>query len=419
MSDQIKTAKAQADKMSVRLKQLGVEIKRTQCLEAIAAINNYPSWNHFRAAIGSSTEGGAPHATEPAMERYIVGGLRGAQWSPHVRKVFFDAIAAGHQPVYVELKSSTSKPLAVPAGIKVGKINVLFDWDGNFASTRGAITNPEMALISIGGPLHICLEYDRRPENVTGMAALRSEITDIFQYANDTHKKFGNALAKVLEQVAKFLTVYCKPLPSPIVLIDDSRERVSDRASLSMLFNTAIEKKNLQPSDHLMACAPLIDSLMSAAPSVLFSCSEGFSHVVGPRLKIASFYATEMPCTTAFDTELLKSIKTSFRAQINKKRRNKIGLVIDVCDFAGFRFSNEMELVEHLVNSPNWDAEFTRLVMMDHKLVSVKKSTLADTLPLIDSEPEYYEKATRGLIMAIGDWVEPLIKTLKERVVSQ
>ncbi|MDU7313312.1 MAG: hypothetical protein E7L31_18355 [Aeromonas sp.] len=40
MSDAIKTAKSQAEKMSTRLKQLGVEIKRTQCLEAIAAINN-------------------------------------------------------------------------------------------------------------------------------------------------------------------------------------------------------------------------------------------------------------------------------------------------------------------------------------------------------------------------------------------
>lgn len=423
MSDQIKTAKAQADKMSARLKQLGVEIKRTQCLEAIAAINNHPSWNHFCAAVGSVPEGAAPLVPEQTMARYIVGGLLGAQWSPHVRKVFFDAISGGHQPIYVELKSSESKPLQAPAGINVGKIDVNFDWDGNIASTQGAITNPEMALAAIGGPLHICLDYDRRPENSTGKDELSSDFLDRIQNLNGSQKKIGNALSKALGQIADFLSVYCKSLPSPIVIIDDSRGEVSDATSLAMLCNTAKEKKSLQLSERLMACAPLIDRLMSSAPSVLFSCSEWFSHIVGPRMKIASCNATEMSSITSFDTDLLKYIKTTFRelshSKAAKVRRNKIGLIICICDLAGVRFSNQMELEQHLMTFTNWDTEFTRLVMMDHKLVSVTKSTLADTLPVIESEPEHYEKITRGLIMAIGDWVEPLIKTLRDRVISQ
>ncbi|MFM5296730.1 glyoxalase superfamily protein [Aeromonas veronii] len=423
MSDQIKTAKAQADKMSARLKQLGVEIKRTQCLEAIAAINNHPSWNHFCAAVGSVPEGAAPLVAEQTMNRYIVGGLLGAQWSPHVRKVFFDAISAGHQPIYVELKSSESKPLRVPAGISVGKIDVRFDWDGNVASTQGAITNPEMALTAIGGPLHICLDYDRRPDSSTGKDELSSDFLDMIQNLNGSQKKVGNALAKALEQIADFLSVYCKSLPSPLVIIDDSRTAVSDMTSLAMIFNTAIEKKSLQLTERLMASAPLIDRLTSLAPSVLFSCSEGFSHVVGPRLKIASFYVTEMPCTTAFDTDLLRSIKITFRAlshgaEANEKR-NTIDLLITVCELAGFCFGNQKELMDHLMTFTNWDVEFSRLVMMDHKLVSVRKSELVYTLPIIDSDPKFYEEASSGLIMAVGDWVEPLIKILRGRVISQ
>lgn len=423
MSDQIKTAKAQADKMSARLKQLGVEIKRTQCLEAIAAINNHPSWNHFCAAVGSVPEGAAPLVPEQVMDRYIVGGLLGAQWSPHVRKVFFDAISGGHQPIYVELKSSESKPLQVPAGINVGKIDVNFDWDGNVVSTQGAITNPEMALAAIGGPLHICLNYDRRPESSTGKAELSSDFLDMIQNLNGSQKMIGNALAKALAQIADFLSVYCKSLPSPLVIIDDSRAAVSDVTSLVMLSNTAIEKKSLQLTERLMASAPLIDRITSSAPSVLFSCSEGFSHVVGPRLKITSFYVTEMPSITSFDTDLLKYIKATLLelsdGKAAKVRRNKIGLIICICDLAGVRFNNQMELERHLMTFTNWDTEFMRLVMMDHKLVSVTKSTLSDTLPVIESEPEHYEKTTRGLIMAIGDWVEPLIKTLRDRVISQ
>ncbi|HDX8426151.1 TPA: hypothetical protein RQN23_000827 [Aeromonas veronii] len=423
MSDQIKTAKAQADKMSARLKQLGVEIKRTQCLEAIAAINNHPSWNHFCAAVGSVPEGAAPLVPEQVMDRYIVGGLLGAQWAPHVRKVFFDAISGGHQPIYVELKSSESKPLQVPAGINVGKIDVRFDWDGNVVSTQGAITNPDMALAAIGGPLHICLDYDRRPESSTGKAELSTAFLDMIQNLNGSQKMIGNALAKALEQIADFLSVYCKSLPSPLVIIDDSRAAVSDVTSLVMLSNTATEKKSLQLTERLMASAPLIDRITSSAPSVLFSCSEGFSHVVGPRLKITSFYVTEMPSITSFDTDLLKYIKATLLelsdGKAAKVRRNKIGLIICVCDLAGVRFNNQMELERHLMTFTNWDTEFMRLVMMDHKLVSVTKSTLSDTLPVIESEPEHYEKTTRGLIMAIGDWVEPLIKTLRDRVISQ
>ncbi|WFG00131.1 glyoxalase superfamily protein [Aeromonas caviae] len=168
MSDAIKTAKLQADKMSARLKQLGVVIKRTQCLEAIAAINNYPDWNRFSAALASGAASPVVTGVSQQMsERYIVGDMADISCSEYARKVFCAALRAGHQPIYVELISGRSRPFPPPAGAAVSKLDVLFDWEGDIRSTHDVISNlsknenlfsdPALAEKLFPSPLHIAL----------------------------------------------------------------------------------------------------------------------------------------------------------------------------------------------------------------------------------------------------------------------
>lgn len=47
----IEEAKKQANRLSIRLSTLGVEVKRTQALEGVAAIHGFPSWNHMSAQM--------------------------------------------------------------------------------------------------------------------------------------------------------------------------------------------------------------------------------------------------------------------------------------------------------------------------------------------------------------------------------
>lgn len=47
----IEEAKNQANRLSARLSTLGVEVKRTQALEGVAAIHGFPSWNHMSAQL--------------------------------------------------------------------------------------------------------------------------------------------------------------------------------------------------------------------------------------------------------------------------------------------------------------------------------------------------------------------------------
>lgn len=56
MNITLKEAKQQADRLSARLAELGVAIKRTQALEAIAAVHNYADWNRFQAGRNNETQ---------------------------------------------------------------------------------------------------------------------------------------------------------------------------------------------------------------------------------------------------------------------------------------------------------------------------------------------------------------------------
>jgi hypothetical protein len=57
MDISLREAKQQADRLSSRLKDLGVDIKRTQALEGIAAVHNFSDWNRFQANLDSSAAG--------------------------------------------------------------------------------------------------------------------------------------------------------------------------------------------------------------------------------------------------------------------------------------------------------------------------------------------------------------------------
>lgn len=51
MDISLREAKQQADRLTSRLKALGVDIKRTQALEGIAAVHNFSDWNRFQANL--------------------------------------------------------------------------------------------------------------------------------------------------------------------------------------------------------------------------------------------------------------------------------------------------------------------------------------------------------------------------------
>jgi hypothetical protein len=54
MQISLREAKKQADRLTSRLKTLGIEIKRTQALEGIAAVHNFSDWNRFQANLEST-----------------------------------------------------------------------------------------------------------------------------------------------------------------------------------------------------------------------------------------------------------------------------------------------------------------------------------------------------------------------------
>ncbi|WP_298595276.1 glyoxalase superfamily protein [uncultured Zoogloea sp.] len=56
MDISLREAKQQADRLTSRLKELGVDIKRTQALEGIAAVHNFSDWNRFQANLDSAAE---------------------------------------------------------------------------------------------------------------------------------------------------------------------------------------------------------------------------------------------------------------------------------------------------------------------------------------------------------------------------
>ncbi len=80
--DRLKHVKRQATNLVSRLTELGVTVKRSQALEGIAAINGYPGWNHFSAALNSAL---APAVDDPAST--VIASISDGGLSNLVRKV--------------------------------------------------------------------------------------------------------------------------------------------------------------------------------------------------------------------------------------------------------------------------------------------------------------------------------------------
>lgn len=74
MDISLREAKQQADRLTSRLKELGVNIKRTQALEGIAAVHNFSDWNRFQAGRNSKAlPADAAHTNERSAADIIQG----------------------------------------------------------------------------------------------------------------------------------------------------------------------------------------------------------------------------------------------------------------------------------------------------------------------------------------------------------
>ncbi|MBP8275554.1 MAG: hypothetical protein KAX55_01500 [Propionivibrio sp.] len=56
MNLSLREAKNQATRLTARLKTLGVEIKRTQALEGVAAVHNFTDWNRMQASLAADDD---------------------------------------------------------------------------------------------------------------------------------------------------------------------------------------------------------------------------------------------------------------------------------------------------------------------------------------------------------------------------
>lgn len=56
MNISLREVKKQADRLTARLKTLGVEIKRTQALEGVAAVHDFTDWNRMQASLAADDD---------------------------------------------------------------------------------------------------------------------------------------------------------------------------------------------------------------------------------------------------------------------------------------------------------------------------------------------------------------------------
>lgn len=68
-SSRLKEAKQQSSRLKTRLSELGVTIKHSQALEAIAAINKHPDWNHYAAALKDTP---VPYNASPVFKESFI-----------------------------------------------------------------------------------------------------------------------------------------------------------------------------------------------------------------------------------------------------------------------------------------------------------------------------------------------------------
>lgn len=359
MSDAIKTAKSQAEKMSTRLKQLGVEIKRTQCLEAIAAIYNYPDWNRFVAAVESGrTEPVVPVMTASEVtlgERYIIGGLEDVSDAHYPRSVFIDLVNSGFNPVYVELRDASRFPFNNPVADRVKHLDVSFDWDGNLSSPMNVINDPAaMFLLGQKGPLHIAMHYNAEPQSQAEKEGKDPDYKVVRERIRDA---FFNALT----HVNRFLSRYVSSVASPYLIIDEAGMSGSAATSIYRL-----------SKDQKVA---VVSDIFSLAPAALFMNSGDAGHVLGSRLGVPAYDFGRIGPHSPQDPMLLSSVKRVFPAILAQpemdKKRERFKQLFITCNMAGFDFAKKAELTVHLLGVEAWEDEFARLVETDDGLVEL------------------------------------------------
>ena len=127
----ITAAKAQADRLTTRLRDLGVEIKRTQSLEGIAAINNFSDWNRYQAHMEHDAPDDFGAMAGGRLHRIIL--MRPGEGKTGILLLrFADAILEGKGiPIFIDCVRTNSLE-ALPEEVRrhATRITASFDKDG-------------------------------------------------------------------------------------------------------------------------------------------------------------------------------------------------------------------------------------------------------------------------------------------------
>jgi hypothetical protein len=98
----VDAAKRQADRLMARLESLGITIKRTQALEAVAAIHEAPDWNTHLASLISGSQ-------EPAQRSHAVAVIPVGQGKVlSMAVLMIDAMRRGTVPLFIDCSAGRS-----------------------------------------------------------------------------------------------------------------------------------------------------------------------------------------------------------------------------------------------------------------------------------------------------------------------
>lgn len=401
MNNALKQAKSQATKLSTRLKQLGVDIKRTQSLEAIAAINNYPDWNRFSAAIESGAVTSLAAVTALTEHpRYVVGGFNRLFYSHYPRKLFLNLIESGMSPVYVELRDPSILPFNHELGADASQTGISFDMDGHVQCvTEGDF---KMAL-TCGRPMHISVFYDPSAEDVS----LPNEVVK---------RKRRAGFSQALMLVNELLADYCKSAIKPVIIIDDARDISSAALNLSQLW---MGKDGVE----------LTDGLMSLAPSVLFAHNEDSARALCHELALKYHSINSISPKESDDEAFMSSIRSVFPKMFSvdetgdaAKKIKEYEHLYMACNLSNFDFLNKAELTEYLVSSDDWKADFVALVDSNSRLVETCKSFWREKLGNASKRPDelsrgFSELSLKLSLFLYGEEVNSAIAKLATRAI--
>lgn len=140
MSQPLKEAKLQADRLTQRLRDLGVTLKRTQALEGIAAVHNFTDWNRYQAHLERAASGdvellGAgtfPPASAASSTAHRVLLMRPGEGKSSILALMLaDEIRTGRGiPVWIDCNNGSPSHVLPPfVAEQVSRIDVHFDKD--------------------------------------------------------------------------------------------------------------------------------------------------------------------------------------------------------------------------------------------------------------------------------------------------